>query len=222
MRNFFLRQFDWVALNDRSYAFMFEKLGTEEVVSVDCETTGLNPHKDDIVTIAAVKIRGNKILTREAFRVSVNPEAVMPATSIKVHQIRKSDVAAERPIRKVLPALLRFIGNRPLVGYYIDFDVRMLNKDVFNMLNIGLQNPLIDVCDLYYSRKYGTAPPGTQLDLKFSSIQRDLELPVLQAHDAFNDAVSAAQMYVVLSDMARRGIRLKRSRDWSQPSMPLG
>ena len=94
------------------------------MVSIDCETTGLNPKKDDIVTIAAVKIRGNKILTSEAFRVAVNPEAVLAANSIKIHQIRKKDVEEETPIRKVLPDLLQFIGNRPLVGYWIDFDVR--------------------------------------------------------------------------------------------------
>ena len=148
MRSFFQRQFDWIALNHRKYAFLFDKTGTYEVVSIDCETTGLNPKKDDIVTIAAVKIRGNKILTSEAFRVAVNPEAVLAANSIKIYQIRKKDVEEERPIRKVLPDLLQFIGNRPLVGYWIDFDVRMLNKDVFMMLNICLQNPMIDVCDL--------------------------------------------------------------------------
>lgn len=222
MRSFFQRQFDWIALNDRKYAFLFDKMGTDEVVSIDCETTGLNPKKDDIVTIAAVKIRGNKILTSEAFRVAVNPEAVLAANSIKIYQIRKKDVEEERPIRKVLPDLLQFIGNRPLVGYWIDFDVRMLNKDVFMMLNICLQNPMIDVCDLYFDRKYGRAPPGTKLDLRFAAILEDLNLPPLQAHDAFNDAVSTAQMYVILTDMMKRGTRLKRPSTYEPIQSPLG
>ena len=34
MRSFFQRQFDWIALNDRKYAFLFDKMGTDEVVSI--------------------------------------------------------------------------------------------------------------------------------------------------------------------------------------------
>ena len=222
MRSFIQRQFDWIALNDRNYAFMFDKMDTDEVVSIDCETTGLNPKKDDIVSIAAVKIRGNTILTSEAYRVVVNPEALMGSDSIRIHQIRKQDVEEERPIRKVLPDLLHFIGNRPLVGYWIDFDVKMINKDVFMMLNICLQNPQIDVCDMYYDRKYGNAPPGTKLDLRFAAILEDLKLPPMQAHDAFNDAVMTAQMYVMLKDMKRRGVRFERDRDWELPQAPVG
>jgi hypothetical protein len=30
----------------------------------------------------------------------------------------------------VLPSLLHFIGGRPLVGYYVDFDIAMLDKYV--------------------------------------------------------------------------------------------
>lgn len=222
MRNILLRQFDWLALNDRKYEFLFDRMGNDEVVSVDCETTGLDPKVDDIVSIAAIKIKNRRILTSEAFEVTVNPEAKMKAAAIKVHQIRQSDTADEEPIRKILPGFLRFIGNRPLVGYWIDFDVRMINKPLFRMLNIGLQNPLIDVCDLYYDRKFGDAPPGTKLDLRFAAIQEDLDLPVLQAHDAYNDAVSTAEMYLILSDMKARGVRLKRSRDWELPSPPTG
>ncbi len=222
MRSVLLRQFDWLALNDRKYEFLFERMGTDEVVSVDCETTGLDSKLDDIVSIAAIKIKNRRILTSAAFEVTVNPEAKMKAAAIKVHQIRQSDTADEEPIRKILPDFLRFIGNRPLVGYWIDFDVRMINKPLFRMLNIGLQNPLIDVCDLYYDRKFGKAPPGTKLDLRFAAIQEDLDLPVLQAHDAYNDAVSTAQMYLILTDMKARGVRLKRSRDWELPAPPTG
>lgn len=213
---------DWSALNDRSYEFLFDALGTDEVVSVDCETTGLNPRKDDIVSIGAVKIKGSRILTSQSFHVKVKPRAELAANSIKIHQIRNSDVADEGPIRSELPGFLRFIGNRPLIGYWISFDVRMLNKEIFKMLNITLQNPTIDVCDMYYERKYGNAPPGTKIDLRFAAILEDLQLPPLQAHDALNDAISTAQMYVVLKDLTARGVHLKRVRNWDQPVLPVG
>jgi DNA polymerase III subunit epsilon len=127
-----------------------------------------------------------------------------------VHQLREKDVESGRPMQDVLPELLRF-GSRPLVGYWIDFDVRMLDKYLIETLNIHLPNRRVDVSTkLYYDRKYGNAPAGVRIDLSLASIQRDLHLPMLPQHDAFNDALSAAQMYVILKDMIARGVRIRR------------
>ena len=57
---------------------------------------------------------------------------------------------------------------------------------------------------------YGNAPAGARIDLSLASIQRDLHLPMLPQHDAFNDALRAAQMYVILKDMIARGVRIRR------------
>jgi DNA polymerase III subunit epsilon len=222
MRRFLKRTYDWHRLQDRSYEFLFEPPPDDEVVSIDCETTGLNPRKDDVISIAAIRIKGKRILTSECFRATVKPQAQMAADSIKVHQIRKSEAAQGWAMGDILPGFLKFIGSRPLVGYWIDFDAKMLNKGVQNFIKISLPNPRIDVCDLYYDRKYGNAPPNTKLDLKFASILQDLHLPPLQAHDAFNDALSTAEMYVILKDLKQRGVYLKRNRTIDMPSAPLG
>src|SRR5262249_30612158 len=134
----------------------------------------------------------------------------METSAIKVHHLREQDVAHARPMRQVLPDLLRFIGNRPLVGYWIAFDVRMLNKYLFSLLNIHLPNRLIHVSELYYGRKYGNAPLGTAIDLRYASILADLGLPALPLHDAMNDALGAAEMYLMLEDMRVRGVRIPR------------
>lgn len=212
MPNFFTRLLDRVAINDREFSFLFHRQETDEAVSIDCETTGFDPWVDDIVSVAAIPIRGKRILTSEAYRAVIRPDAELRKESIKVHQMRRQDVEGGRQMSDVLPELLRFIGNRPLVGYWIDFDVRMLNKHVLKMLNIRLPNDQIDVCTLYHERKYGNAPPGTQLDLRYASIMEDLKLPPLVGHDPFNDALGAAEMFVILREMKARGERIKRIR----------
>ena len=202
--------FDRMLLADNAYAFLFRPDVSGEVVSLDCETSGFNILADDVVSIAAIKIRGSRILTSESYQALVRPGAAMDVSAIKVHQLREKDVAHGRTIREVLPELLHFIGGRPLVGYWISFDVRMLNKYLYSMLNIHLPNRQIDVSELYYERKYGNAPPGTAIHLSYAAIVSDLKLPILPQHDAFNDALSAAQMYLILQDMQRRGVRIPR------------
>jgi DNA polymerase III subunit epsilon len=215
------RRIFWRAsLADHAWGFLFEPGPEGEVVALDCETTGLNARVDEIIAIAAVKLRGNRILTSERFEALVRPDTAPSATTIKVHTLRGADVAGAPPMHRVLPELLRFIGGRPLLGYYIDFDVRMLDRYVLRQIQTKLPNPRIEVSRLYYDRKYGDAPPGTAIDLRFATILENLHVPDLGQHDACNDAVMSAMMYLQLRDMQRRGVRLPHRRRASGQSAP--
>ncbi|HKN27964.1 MAG TPA: 3'-5' exonuclease [Roseiarcus sp.] len=199
-------------LRDPDYRFLFEPPPPGEAVSIDCETTGLSTRNDDIVAVAAVRIRGNRILASERFEATVRPRANLKPDAIKVHRLREQDVAQGRTMEEVLPRLLRFIGSRPLVGFYLEFDVAMLNKHVWRMLGIALPNEQIEVSGVYYERKYGDAPPGTEVDLRFMSILNDLGLPALDQHDATSDALMTAMMYLKLEDLKARDVRIPRMR----------
>ena len=201
---------------------MFKPGPPDEVVAIDCETTGLNVRSDDIITIAAIKIRGDRILTSERFEAVLRPDALMQAEAIKVHRQRQIDVAQGSLIRKVLPRFLHFVGGRPLVGYYVDFDIAMLDKYILNFIGIELPNPRIEVSKLYYERKYGDAPANTTVDLSFAAILKDLAIPPLAQHDAFNDALMSAMMYVTLRDLKDRGVRIARPRAGSATFNPIG
>ena len=205
------RVFHQASIGDQSYRFMFKPGPADEVVAIDCETTGLNVRTDDVITIAAIKIRGRQILTSERFEAVVRPDAGMRVEGIKVHRLRQADVAQSPLIWKALPGLLHFIGGRPLVGYYVDFDIAMLDKYILPHIGIELPNRRIEVSKLYYERKYGDAPANTMVDLSFAAMLKDLGIPPLAQHDAFNDALMTAMMYVVLRDLKERGVRIART-----------
>ncbi len=217
----FIRVLKRFGLTDQRFRFLFDPEPENEVVSLDCETTGFDPQRDEIVSIAAIRITGTRILTSSAFRVLVRPETYVSPESIRIHQLRQQDVAWARSMADILPELLHFIGSRPLVGYWVDFDVRMLNKYTIAMLDTWLPNRRIDVSRLYYDRKYGNAPPGTHIDLRYGAIRDDLKLPGRPQHDAFEDALGAAEMYLILDDMERRDVRLARDRLQLQPQFSV-
>jgi DNA polymerase-3 subunit epsilon len=217
LRNLFYR----ASLGNHAYRFLFEPGPPGEIVVLDCETTGLNPRTDEVIAVAAVIIKGHRIMTSSPFRAVIRPDKDPTSTSIKVHRLRAQDVAEGRAMREVLPGLLRFIGGRPIAGYYIDFDIRMLDKYVLHFIEAKLPNPRIEVSSMYYALKYSGAPPGTVHDLRFASMLTDLGIPSLAQHDAFNDAVMTAMMYVQLRDMQKRGARISRTRTVSQ-NAPIG
>lgn len=206
------RNLDRRRLADPRWATLFEEDPSGEVVSIDCETTGFDVRRDDVIYVSAIRIAGNRILTSSAFNALIRPEAEMRADAIRVHQIRAMDVEQGRTMAEVLPELLDFVGGRPLVGYWIDYDVAMLDRCTRRAFGFRLPNRRIEVSQLFYERKYAKAPQGTVVDLSFNAIARDLGLRELPAHDAFNDALSAAEMYVQLTDMKARGAWIERDR----------
>lgn len=216
------RLFHQATLSDQSYRFMFDPGPEDEFVAIDCETTGLNVRTDDVITIAAIKIRGNRILTSDHFEAIVRPESDMRAEAIKIHHLLQSDVEHAPLIWKTVRSFLRFIGGRPLVGYYLDFDVAMLDKYVLPIVGIELPNKRIEVSRLYYERKYGDAPPNTSIDLSFAAILRDLGIPVLAQHNAFDDALMTAMMFIQLRDLAARGVKIARQQRTTPVFNPTG
>jgi DNA polymerase III subunit epsilon len=188
------------------FRFMFDAPPLNEWVSLDCETTGLNVGKDEIISIGAVRIVGNRIMTSERLELLVRPEHGVSAESVKIHRLRARDVENGLPIEEAMKQLMRFIGSRPLVGYYLEFDMAMINKALFPMLGQGLPQPKIEVSGLYYDHKYRQQPAHTrqdapQIDLRFDTLMRDLGLPVREAHDALNDAVMAALAFIKLRQL---------------------
>ena len=188
------------------FRYMFEPPPDNEWVSLDCETTGLNVRTDEIVSIGAVRIVGNRIMTSERLELLVRPERGVSADSVRIHRLRERDLAQGLPIDDALKRLMRFIGSRPLVGYYLEFDLAMINRALFPMLGQGLPQPAIEVSSLYYDYKFRQLPPYQQqanasIDLRFATLMGDLGLPTREAHDAVNDAVMAALAFIKLRQL---------------------
>ena len=188
------------------FRFMFDPAPPNEWVALDCETTGLNVRSDEIISIGAVRIVGNRIMTSERLELLVRPEHGVSAQSVRVHHLRERDVAQGLAADEAAKRLMSFIGSRPLVGYYLEFDLAMLNRVIWPLLGQGLPQPAIEVSALYYDYKFRQLLPYQQqanadIDLRFATLMRDLGLPMREAHDAINDAVMAALAFIKLRNL---------------------
>lgn len=196
----FFRNLNKKRLKDEKYLYLFDEPNKGEYISLDCETSGLNPKKDEILSIGAVKIKDNKIIMRETFNVYVKPSKNIDAESIKIHQIRPIDLQNAIEPQEAIFKLLEFIGNKPIVGYYIKFDIAMISKYTKRYLGIKLPNETIEVSSMYYKTRKKTSEYEF-IDLKFDTIMKTLDIPALGKHDALNDAIMTSMMFLKLKDM---------------------
>ena len=193
-------------LADPHFAFMYDDPPADEWVAIDCETTGLDVRHDEIVSIGAVRIAGNRLLTSQRLELLVRPERSLKVASMRVHRLRERDVAQGLPPQQAMRQLLDFIGSRPLVGYYLEFDVAMINREIWPMLGVRLPQRKIEVSAMYYDHKLHQMPAharGEQvIDLRFATLMNELALPMRAAHDALNDAVMAGLAFVKLRNLS--------------------
>ncbi|AMW34644.1 3'-5' exonuclease [Haematospirillum jordaniae] len=187
-------------LKDLSWRFLFGPEHPDEVVCFDCETTGLDREKDDIISLAAVRIRGNRILTSRSLELFIRPGRAINRDAIRIHHLRETDVAGGFAPQEAMARFLHFIGTRPLVGYYLEFDIALVNRLLKPWLGIRLPNRRIEVSSLYYDREIARHDPlwRGHVDLRFDTMMQTLDLPRLKAHNALDDAVMTALMYVKL------------------------
>jgi DNA polymerase-3 subunit epsilon len=190
-------------LTDAHFSFMIDEPPANEWVALDCETTGLDVRRDRIISIGAVRIAGNRLLTSQRLELLVRPERSLNVDSMRVHLLREHDVAKGLDPAQAMRLLLEFIGSRPLVGYYLEFDVAMIDREIGPWLGVHLPHARIEISTLYYDFKNRQLPLDARdgrIDLRFATIMTDLALPLRNAHDALNDAVMAGLAFLKLRE----------------------
>ena len=196
----FLKNWNRKKLTDKRFDFLFDESTPNEYVCLDCETSGLNPKKDEILSIGAVHIKENKILMRKTFNIFLKPSKNINPESIKIHHIRPIDLENGINPQEGIYQLLEFIGSRPIVGYYIKFDVAIISRYTKEFLGIKLPNETIEVSSMYYKIRKKSADYEF-IDLRFDTILKNLNIPSLGKHDALNDAIMTSMMFLKLKEL---------------------
>ncbi|ELA6649569.1 MULTISPECIES: 3'-5' exonuclease [Vibrio] len=196
--NWLQRKYWHYKLKGSPYQTLFCTPDKTEYVSLDCETTSLDPNRAELVTIAATKIIDNRIITSQPFEVRLRAPQSLDSGSVKIHRIRHQDLVDGISEKEALLELLDFIGNRPLVGYHIRYDKKILDLACLRQLGFPLPNPLIEVSQIYHD-KLERHLPNAYFDLSLDAICKHLELPIQDKHDALQDAISAALVFVRLT-----------------------
>src|SRR6202140_3165815 len=110
-------------------------------VALDLETTGLHAEQDAILEVAAVKFQGETIL--DQMETLVAPGRSIPFRVQRLTGITAQKVADAPPFESISSRLQQFLGEYPIVGHSIPFDVGFLRRR-----GLARNNPLIDTFEL--------------------------------------------------------------------------
>lgn len=176
------------------YGWLFTPYTGDEMVAIDCETTGLDTRQAELVSLAAVRLKGDRVLTSQSLDLRLARPASLTGDSIRIHGLRGIDLEGGDSIEAALDKFLDFIGNRPLVGWYLEFDLAILNRYLRAHLGFELPNARVEVSRVY-AKALRRRQPELIPNLRFEAVAKALEVPVMGRHTALGDAVTTALMY---------------------------
>jgi len=182
---------------DGEYAWLFHPYTGDEMVVIDTETTGPDARSAELVSIAAVRVRGDRILTSDSLDLRLARPASLTGDSIRIHGLRGMDLDNGESIDAALARLLDFVGNRPLVGWHLGYDLAILNRELRPRFGFELPNATVDVAQLWRRRLRRRHPEIDSLP-RFEGVAERLGVPVMGRHTALGDAVTTALMFLRL------------------------
>ena len=164
-----------------------EPLDQTIMVSLDIESTGLDQRTDRIIEIGAVKFRGHQEI--EQYSTLINPGRDIPPFITELTGISNQDVADAPSIGDVLPGLIEFLGDYPMIGHNVAFDAGFLARN-----GVPVRTQTFDTYDLTYA----LLPGATEYNLGGLGIAMGLihESP----HRALSDAVVTRDLFLLMLD----------------------
>ncbi|MDY7117615.1 3'-5' exonuclease [Halomonas sp. SSL-5] len=189
------------------YAWLFHPYTGDEMVVIDTETTGLDTRSAELVSIAAVRVRGDRILTSDSLDLRLRRPDSLTGDSIRIHGLRGMDLDNGESLDAALERLLDFVGNRPLVGWHLGFDLAILNRELRPRFGFELPNATVDVAQLW-RRRLRRRHPEIEGQPRFERVAERLGVPVMGRHTALGDAVTTALMFLRLERCLDAGDQL--------------
>ena len=158
-------------------------------VVFDLETFGLNSHKNEIIEIGAIKLKGTRII--DTFSSFVNPNKIIPKKISELTHITQDMVDNAPTIEDVLPKFLEFTKDAVMVAHNSAFDMGFIRREAKKYLGIDYKPAVIDTLqmarDLYPDLK------GYNLD----RLNKTFKLSLENHHRAIDDAQSTAKLFIM-------------------------
>ena len=169
-------------------------------VVLDLETSGLNLNRDQVLSIGAVAIEDGAIDFAQQFERTLHRPAQKTTSSVLIHGLGPSALAAGCDPADALLDLLEFIGDSPVLAFHAAFDQHMLTRALKDSLGHRLQHAFLDVAQLAPMLNPDTVLREAGLD---DWIKR-FGLQVQARHHASADAQVTAELMLILFSQARR------------------
>jgi DNA polymerase-3 subunit epsilon/ATP-dependent DNA helicase DinG len=158
-------------------------------VAIDLETTGLDPERDAIIEIGAVKFRGDEVLG--TWSSLVNPRRPIPYQIEQLTGITSQEVSKAPPLQAVTRPFAHFVGQNPVVAHNVRFDLGFLRQQGLLHQNLPIDTFELASIMMPHAARYSLGRLADSLGIRFTT-----------RHRALDDARATMQLFLALLEQA--------------------
>ncbi|MGH2673125.1 MAG: 3'-5' exonuclease [Actinomycetota bacterium] len=168
-----------------------------EFASLDFETTGLDPRRDHILSFGVVPIREGRIVMSDGVYREVAPAVPPSPVSVTVHGLRHVDLAAARDLDAERGVLGAALHRRFIIAWAAEVEAAFL-ATTFGGSARSWRRRIVDVLVLARLADELQGAGGSPSYALTAAAER-FGVPVHSPHDAFDDALTTAQVFLVVA-----------------------
>lgn len=163
---------------------------------IDIETTGLDPSVDEIIELAAIRVRNGEI--SDSFSSLVKPSSPVSSFIASFTGIDNDMLADASSVNKVLPQYLNFIGDDIVVGHNVHFDINFIYDNAMKCMGIPFVNDLLDMLRISRQKIHDVSDHSLSAMLSYFNIHPET------AHRALKDCESTMILYQRLCEIDKK------------------
>jgi DNA polymerase-3 subunit epsilon len=175
-----------------------------EFAGLDFETTGLDLENDAVISFGVVPVSHGRIEMRGSVRQLVAPTVPPSPRSQTIHELRPQDLAGAPDLAHVRDQLRESLEGRFLLVWFAEIELHFL-RQIFGGSDRRWRRRTIDVRNLAIAFEGQPRDQRSKRGYALSATAERHGLPVADAHDALDDAVVTAQLFLVLATGLRAG-----------------
>lgn len=170
-----------------------------DYVAIDFETTGLDFRSDTVVSYGVVPVRGGRVIVGESHHQLIEPHVPPSPRSQTIHELRPQDLAGSPSIAQARDELRTALDSRYLLVWFAGVEVHFLDA-IFGGGRRRWRRRTIDVRNLAIAADGLGGPTRDKPGYPLSGTAARYGVPVADAHQALDDALVTAQLFLVLAD----------------------
>lgn len=177
----------------------------EEIVVFDTETTGLNVFQDDIIEIAAIRIKGGEVVGEPLDLYIETDKPISPMLGDKENPMyaiyhEKMSTGELLSPSDALRRFLAYVGSSPILGHNANYD--------YNILDNNLQRYCNDTMQAHENRCFDSLKLIRLLapslhSYKLESLLETFQLTGVNSHQAIDDVKATISLVRLCAEKAR-------------------
>jgi DNA polymerase-3 subunit epsilon len=164
------------------------------ILSVDFETTGLDPLNDQMLSVGSIDMRNNEILLSSAYHQVICTKGALKEENVIIHQITDNAKAQGDELESVIADLLRLLTGKVMLVHFARIEKNFLQRACKQIYGLAPVFPIIDTLVVAKRRLDKRGLPYEPAELRLSNIRDWHQLPHHYAHNALNDALATAEL----------------------------